>query len=969
MRAIRELFSRSNILESPILVRLWQHVKSPDFSNQEELSRAAAFVNNLDLMIILVMIVSGLCLIPLFAIDKWLSWAIVVSILGVAGLSRFFLFQGRLALARNMIVYTTWLIFQGIALFSGGVTSPIAIAISAATIIAAMLLEFRQALIMVILSCLASFTAVLLQIFNITLPVTFVFSPISAWLWYSLSLIFVFASIALIIHNLNNALSAAQKQSEARLQAEATLRQSEERLRQAINLAGMGVWNWDLVTDQVEFTNEMFKIYGIAPGDFTGRGADYLNFTHPDDAHIQRENIRRDVENASLYVQNNHLTSDARPDPKEYRIIRTDGAVRWVRGDAVEIVDSNGKITAMHGILWDITDSKIATINLQESELRFRSLIEHAPMAIILSRSGACLYANPRFVEIFGWADAKELEGYPVFQFFAPEYQAASLERAERCKQGLAESNEFLAMAIRKSGESFPILVSLSEVKLSDGDVVLSFITDISERLRTENMLRESQSTLNAIMDSTNDLIWSVEPQNYGLLTFNQSLVNYFQKKRGVTIHAGMRPEDLFPDPEYIHKWQNYYLQALNTGPFSVEYRTFSGSNVLQLSFNLLARKGVVFGISVFGKDITDIKLHEAELEAIASLSAALRSAPDRASMLPVLVEKLSQVLNCLSVSVEIIDPDTQEAVVEAAHGAWLPMLGSRQPPGTGLNEVIRKTRQPYFSNNIGVDTRRSQAFYHPENIRSGAGVPLIAQDELIGYLWMGRSDDIQDIDLRLLTAIADMAANAIHRTTLHERTQQNALDLARAYESTLEGWARALELRDHETEGHSNRVTDMTVRLARRFGIPDGELLQIRRGALLHDIGKMGIPDMILHKPGPLTSEEWEIMRRHPEYAYNLLYDIEHLRPALDIPYCHHEKWDGSGYPRSLRGEEIPLAARLFAVVDVWDALRTNRPYRPAWPVDKARAYIISQAGAHFDPRIVPVFLDELDHQPVELI
>src|SRR5262249_5147095 len=161
-------------------------------------------------------------------------------------------------------------------------------------------------------------------------------------------------------------------------------------------------------------------------------------------------------------------------------------------------------------------------------------------------------------------------------------------------------------------------------------------------------------------------------------------------------------------------------------------------------------------------------------------------------------------------------------------------------------------------------------------------------------------------------------------------------------------GWSRALDLRDKETEGHSQRVTHLTLRLAADMGLPAAEQLPIRWGALLHDIGKMGIPDHILLKPGPLTDSAWEIIRRHPTYAYALLSPIAYLRAAIDIPYCHHEKWDGSGYPRGLSGEQIPLAARLFAVVDVWDALRSDRPYRQAWPVASIRAHLRDQAGQH---------------------
>lgn len=198
------------------------------------------------------------------------------------------------------------------------------------------------------------------------------------------------------------------------------------------------------------------------------------------------------------------------------------------------------------------------------------------------------------------------------------------------------------------------------------------------------------------------------------------------------------------------------------------------------------------------------------------------------------------------------------------------------------------------------------------------------------------------------------------YRQLLEERAnlQRAHEELARAYDATLKGWSLALELRDNETQGHSQRVTELTLRLARSIGIEDEYLPHIYRGALLHDIGKMGVPDNILRKPGPLTDEEWSIMRKHPIYAYELLSSIEYLRPALGIPYCHHERWDGTGYPQGLHGEDIPLAARIFSIVDVWDALRSDRPYRLPWAKEKVQAYILRHVDTHFDPNVVELFM-----------
>ena len=190
-------------------------------------------------------------------------------------------------------------------------------------------------------------------------------------------------------------------------------------------------------------------------------------------------------------------------------------------------------------------------------------------------------------------------------------------------------------------------------------------------------------------------------------------------------------------------------------------------------------------------------------------------------------------------------------------------------------------------------------------------------------------------------------------RAKLREANAQ----LLNAYEATIDGLSHALDLRDRETEGHSRRVTEVTLKLAQALGISDEEITHIRRGSLMHDIGKIGIPDAILHKPEPLADEEWVIMRKHPQFAYDMLASIEYLRPALVIPHNHHEKWDGTGYPRGLQGEDIPISARLFAIADVWDALTSDRPYRPAWSEEQALAYIREQSGKHFDPKVVELF------------
>ena len=239
-----------------------------------------------------------------------------------------------------------------------------------------------------------------------------------------------------------------------------------------------------------------------------------------------------------------------------------------------------------------------------------------------------------------------------------------------------------------------------------------------------------------------------------------------------------------------------------------------------------------------------------------------------------------------------------------------------------------------------------------------------------LGSPWIRNSSELKNLHLVLHDfAVHDSTVDLLHviQTTnlslqeikkLSEDRARAYRELQDAYDATLKGWVRALDLRDNETADHSRRVTLLTVELARLMGMSDSELIHVQRGALLHDIGKIAVSDQILQKPGPLSENEWVIMRKHPQHAHDMLAPIEYLRPALDIPFCHHERWDGTGYPRQLKGEHIPLAARIFAVIDVFDALSSDRPYRKAWPNEKIIEHIREQSGKHFDPKAVELFL-----------
>jgi HD-GYP domain-containing protein (c-di-GMP phosphodiesterase class II) len=249
------------------------------------------------------------------------------------------------------------------------------------------------------------------------------------------------------------------------------------------------------------------------------------------------------------------------------------------------------------------------------------------------------------------------------------------------------------------------------------------------------------------------------------------------------------------------------------------------------------------------------------------------------------------------------------------------------------------------------------------ENFVSYVGIPLVIKGKIKGVLEIFHRSPLKPAPgwIKFLETLAGQAAIAIDNSQLFQDVQRTNSELIVAYDATIEGWVSALDLRYKESKGHSERVTRMTLQLARLMGIRDEKLIHIRRGALLHDIGKMVVPDHVLMNTGELSPGHQELIRRHPQYAYDILSPIHYLKEALEIPYCHHERWNGTGYPRGLKEEQIPLSARIFGVVDTWDSLTSDRPYRAAWSKSNALDYIVKHSGIYFDPRVVEVFLKYL--------
>jgi len=358
-------------------------------------------------------------------------------------------------------------------------------------------------------------------------------------------------------------------------------------------------------------------------------------------------------------------------------------------------------------------------------------------------------------------------------------------------------------------------------------------------------------------------------------------------------------------------------------------------------------------------------------LSALHHIDQAIASSLDLHLTLNLLLSQILQQLEVDAAAVLLYRPEQQSleyVAGEGFHTQVLQAISLRLGQGyAGRAALERRIVQASDLSQRETGFLRSPHF-RSEGFVAYIGIPLIAKGNMIGVLEIYHRSPLDSTSewMEFLETSAGQAAIAIDNIHLFESLQFSNLQLSQAYEATIEGWAQALELRDMETKGHSERVVEMTLELARQMGVSSDRLPHIRRGALLHDIGKMGVPDTILLKPAPLTQAEWEIMRRHPVYAYQMLSSIPYLKPALDIPYCHHERWDGSGYPRGLQGDQIPLVSRIFTVVDVWDALNSNRPYRQAWPPEDVLAYLREGSGKYFDPQVVEAFIQMLGNRSI---
>jgi len=398
----------------------------------------------------------------------------------------------------------------------------------------------------------------------------------------------------------------------------------------------------------------------------------------------------------------------------------------------------------------------------------------------------------------------------------------------------------------------------------------------------------------------------------------------------------------------------NYANEVMGVIIFECNTLPYSAFGILREQISLTLHNIKTFTrIAELNKSLSEEVSH---LSSLRTIDRAITETRTRALLLDVLMNEILDQQKTDAIVISLVHQEGSEPEIAAWRGfRRLQPTGSRPVPAQRL--LVRNLHQ---AGALGAEEPDIRNYFPEEGFSFYCRVPLCAHGKTIGLVELFNRSPFDSTPgwEAFLDTLAGQAAIALDNARLMEDLTQANVSLRQAYNTTIEGWSRALDLRDHETEGHCMRVAQMSVKLGKALGLPNAEIENLYRGALLHDIGKVGIPDAILLKPGPLSDDERSIMSLHPTYAYDLLSPIEYLLPSLAVPWCHHEKWDGTGYPQGLTGEDIPLSARIFAVIDVWDALSSERPYRGPWERGQIIAHIKEQSGSHFDPSVVDAFL-----------
>ncbi len=610
---------------------------------------------------------------------------------------------------------------------------------------------------------------------------------------------------------------------------------------------------------------------------------------------------------------------------------------------------------------------------LRESEEKFRNIVEASPMGMFmfqLDEDDQLIFidANPPADQILG-VDCRQFVGKTIEEAF-PTLTQTEIPQKYRLAAATGEPSK--THQIEYDGNQISGAFEVYAFQTSPGKMAAMFL-DITERKKAEDALRHSENTLSSLFRAAPTGIGLVS--NRMLLQVNHRICEMTGYSQNELI--GQNARILYPtdeDYEFVGREKYRQINKFGTGTVETRWQKKDGKiiNVL-MSSTPIDLEDLNIGVTFTALDITERKQAKSRIQrqlrrlaGLNQIDAAITSNLSLSRTIEILLEQATRQLEVDAAAILLYKPPTQTLEYFAGKGFNTETIKTAKIRlGQDFAGRVALERQIIHTTDTNEKFLTRQSFVS-EGFQVYYGVPLIAKGQIKGVLEIFHRRPLAHSEgwISFLETLAGQAAIAIDSAELVGNLERSNLELRLAYNTTLEGWAKALELRDFETQGHSNRVTKLTLQLASAVGIPSDDLVHVQRGALLHDIGKMAIPDSILLKPDPLNDAEWEIMSQHPVYAYEMLYPIEFLRPALDIPYYHHEKWDGSGYPHGLKGEAIPLAARVFAIIDVWDALSSDRPYRQAWPAAKVLEYIHSQVGIIFDPRVAEAFFAILQQE-----
>ncbi len=632
------------------------------------------------------------------------------------------------------------------------------------------------------------------------------------------------------------------------------------------------------------------------------------------------------------------------------------------------VLDRSSELAATNKSLRkQMLENELAKLKLSESEESYRSLFENSLVGIAQVLPDGFLYrVNRAYALMYGYESPEQLiaevtdVGQQLYEVPAERQEVAQI----LATKGEMGPREFRVR--RRDGTRFTVLVAARQVVSADGKLLYAQHAhiDITNLKQAEEQLRYQAN----LLDNVSDAIISSD-LNLIIRSWNKAAeVAYGWKAEEI---IGKSLFDVIP-LEVPGQDTNQVLQKLFAeggwnGDVVQKRKDGTVMHIHSATSLIRDQNGNPTGVVAVNRDVTErvqaeqrINLQLQRLHALHTIDQVIASNLDLAFTLNILAGQVTAQLGADAAAILVLHQEGRNleyAAGQGFHAFDFQQARLRMGEGHAWQAVLEQ--KMIHVSNVAQSGDFSHAF-HNEAFVTYYGVPLIAKGKVKGVLEVfHRAPLAPDAEwLTFLESLAGQAAISIDNLEMFEGLQRSNFELEMSYDVTLEGWSKALDLRDKETEGHTQRVTEMTLKLAREMGQSGAELVNIRRGSLLHDVGKLGIPDKILLKPGPLTEAEWVVMRKHPTYAYEWLSPIVRLRPALDIPYYHHEKWDGSGYPRGLRGNSIPLAARIFAIVDVYDALLSDRPYRKGWTKKKALEAIREQREKHFDPQVVAAFL-----------